>query len=59
MAPKWFPFEEVPYDEMWPDDIYWMPKVLAGKKVVGEFTIVDEKLDNYKLDEVDHFPVGV
>jgi hypothetical protein len=41
MAPQWFSIDAVPYDTMWPDDIYWLPKVLDGKLVRGEF-IFDE-----------------
>ena len=37
MAPKWFNLHEIPYDKMWDDDILWLPKVLAGKIVEGNF----------------------
>lgn len=37
MRPQWFAFGDVPYEEMWPDDRFWLPKVLAGKKVAGRF----------------------
>lgn len=35
--PEWVPFEGVPYDRMWEDDRLWLPGVLEGKTVVGEF----------------------
>lgn len=38
MAPQWFPLSNIPYDEMWEDDRYWMPQVLAGKKLRTVFT---------------------
>jgi 8-oxo-dGTP pyrophosphatase MutT (NUDIX family) len=41
MAPKWFPFEEIPYESMWPDDKYWLPLVLKGKKVRASFVFGD------------------
>ena len=28
MAPKWFNINEIPFTEMWEDDILWLPKVL-------------------------------
>ena len=28
MIPKWFHINEIPFDEMWPDDVYWFPFVL-------------------------------
>jgi 8-oxo-dGTP diphosphatase / 2-hydroxy-dATP diphosphatase len=37
MKPQWFPYESVPYDDMWPDDTYWLPKVLENKLVEGLF----------------------
>lgn len=39
MAPRWFGVQDVPYDEMWPDDRYWLPHVLAGAQVEGEFEL--------------------
>jgi 8-oxo-dGTP pyrophosphatase MutT (NUDIX family) len=43
MAPKWFAKSEIPYDIMWPDDPFWLPRVLEGKKITA----------NFKLDEND------
>jgi len=37
MMPKWFLFNEIPYKDMWPDDIHWLPHILAGKKVEADF----------------------
>lgn len=38
MKPAWFKLEDIPYKKMWPDDIYWLPKVLEGKFVDASFT---------------------
>ena len=37
MAPAWFAVDKIPYDQMWDDDIYWMPRVLAGERVRATF----------------------
>jgi len=37
MKPYWFDISEIPYDEMFTDDIYWLPMVLEGKKINGVF----------------------
>jgi len=37
MKPKWFSVDEIPYDHMWPDDRYWIPLFLKGKKFKGKF----------------------
>ncbi|WP_255168770.1 8-oxo-dGTP diphosphatase [Natrononativus amylolyticus] len=35
--PEWVAFEDVPYDRMWDDDSLWLPGVLEGRTVRGEF----------------------
>jgi 8-oxo-dGTP diphosphatase/2-hydroxy-dATP diphosphatase len=37
MKPQWFSIPDIPYDQMWPDDRYWLPLLLAGKKFKGTF----------------------
>lgn len=37
MRPQWFTIDAIPYDEMWPDDIHWVPVFLAGKKFRTKF----------------------
>ncbi len=37
MAPKWFPIAAIPFSQMWPDDIHWLPKVIQGNIITGEF----------------------
>ncbi len=34
---KWFDFNEIPYENMWPDDKIWMPIMLQGKNFEGTF----------------------
>jgi len=37
MRPEWFAIDEIPYSQMWPDDIFWLPSCLAGKQCNGAF----------------------
>ena len=37
MDPKWFSATKIPFKEMWPDDIYWLPKVIKGKSLKAMF----------------------
>jgi len=37
MRPQWFTLEEIPFVDMWPDDIHWIPLFLQGKKFKGRF----------------------
>ncbi len=47
MQPQWFPFNHIPYDQMWADGRYWLPRVLAGESFRARFTF---KPDNVNLD---------
>jgi 8-oxo-dGTP diphosphatase / 2-hydroxy-dATP diphosphatase len=37
MRPQWFEINTIPYKEMWPDDIYWLPELLKGRCFTGSF----------------------
>lgn len=37
MNPKWFNIKDIPYDKMFPDDKYWLPLILQGKKIRAYF----------------------
>jgi 8-oxo-dGTP diphosphatase/2-hydroxy-dATP diphosphatase len=41
MRPEWFPVDAIPYDTMWPDDQYWIPIFLEGKKFRTRFLFGD------------------
>lgn len=52
MAPKWFNKNNLPFKLMWSDDIYWLPKVLDGKKIKAEFLFGEnDTLLDYKVKE--------
>ena len=54
MKPQWYTIDAIPYDEMWPDDIHWIPVFLAGKKFRTKFLFGegDSVLENY-VEETD------
>ncbi|MDP2629665.1 MAG: 8-oxo-dGTP diphosphatase [Candidatus Harrisonbacteria bacterium] len=37
MKPEWFHVDEIPFAQMWPDDIHWIPLFLERKKFKGRF----------------------
>lgn len=51
MKPKWFKIDQIPYNQMWSDDSYWIPYVLSGKKVKADFLfdgnqkVIDKKIE--------------
>lgn len=37
MQPQWFHADEIPFHDMWPDDVHWFPLFLSGRKFTGQF----------------------
>jgi 8-oxo-dGTP pyrophosphatase MutT (NUDIX family) len=61
MQPEWFPLSDIPYDNMWKDDKYWLPLVLQGKKIKATFNFMnnddtlgtdDNEILDYMINEV-------
>lgn len=54
MKPEWFFIDEIPFQSMWPDDVYWMPMFLSDKNFIGKFVfgegdvILDKNLKEVK-----------
>ena len=42
MQPKWFSIDSIPYNQMLPDDKYWLPLILEGKKIDAYFDFDEE-----------------
>ena len=54
MRPMWYSNDDIPFKDMWPDDILWFPLLLQNKTFYGYFKF--QGMDNivdYKLEEVD------
>lgn len=50
MAPKWFKFDKIPYDQMWEDDILWLPEVLKGNLIEADFLFDEnQKMIEHKI----------
>ena len=52
MNPKWFDIKKLPFNQMLPDDKYWLPLVLDGKKIKAYFKfIIKRDRGNIKIEE--------
>ena len=52
MHPMWSAIDAIPYDEMWQDDAYWLPRVLDGEAIKAEFSFAEdnETVTDWKID---------
>lgn len=56
MRPEWFAVDKLPFNEMWPADVRWLPSVLEGKKIVGKCIFGEgEVVRDFVFREVDGF----
>lgn len=48
MRPQWFLVSQIPFENMWSDDILWLPRLLSGKLLRASFTFgeQDEVIDH-------------
>ncbi len=48
-APFWCATSRIPYAQMWEDDVLWLPYLLDGTSVLGEFLMHEERLLAHRL----------
>ncbi|XP_020659948.3 oxidized purine nucleoside triphosphate hydrolase [Pogona vitticeps] len=54
MRPQWFELDQVPFKNMWPDDVYWFPLLLQKKLFCGYFKFQgQDTILEYTLKEVE------
>ena len=50
MAPKWFLFSEIPYEQMWDSDKFWLPIILKGEKLEADFVFKKgDKIEKHNI----------
>jgi 8-oxo-dGTP pyrophosphatase MutT (NUDIX family) len=57
MSPKWYDVENIPIEQCWDDDKFWLPKVIEGKKIYGWFIFGGDNntLKEHKIQETSSF----
>ena len=58
-VPFWVPVHEVPYERMWADDEKWLPQVLEGQCLLGDFTFNGDRMLTDSVMIVDKFEDGM
>jgi len=55
MLPSWFHFADIPFENMWSDDIHWMPMFLKDKLFRGKIWFDDDEktILDLNLEEVE------
>jgi 8-oxo-dGTP diphosphatase/2-hydroxy-dATP diphosphatase len=54
MKPQWFAKDEIPFENMWPDDSYWFPLFLQKQKFEGKFVFGEgDAVLEYTLNPVE------
>ena len=48
---NWFDINDIPFSSMWADDKHWLPRVLAGERLFGDFWYSPDliELTNFNL----------
>jgi len=50
MRPAWFLYKNIPYEKMWADDIYWMPRALSGERLKGKVWFTEDDTSIEKME---------
>lgn len=53
--PFWCTIDALPFNQMWADDIHWLPLILNGKKFKGYFIFDDDVMLSKQVTVVDKF----
>jgi 8-oxo-dGTP diphosphatase len=52
-SPRWCDLSEIPFDDMWEDDRYWLPLVIQGRRFSGYWIFDGDRMVDYRLEILD------
>ncbi|WP_263078239.1 8-oxo-dGTP diphosphatase [Endozoicomonas sp. Mp262] len=47
--PLWFHLDQIPYDEMWEDDRYWLPLLIKNQPFKGRYLFDNDNMLDFQL----------
>ena len=52
MLPRWFNIKDIPFEDMWDDDKYWLMDILDGKKIKRASFVFEEngRVKEYNIE---------
>ncbi len=48
--PFWIDIDDMPYKQMWEDDLLWLPHVIKGKKISGRYIFDEDNMLSYSME---------
>jgi len=48
--PLWTPMNEIPFDEMWEDDRYWLPMMIRGERFQTRWIFDGDRMLDYEIE---------
>ena len=48
--PLWTPIDEIPYDLMWEDDRYWIPRMIRGERFRTRWIFDGDRMVDYNIE---------
>lgn len=49
--PLWFELDAIPYEEMWADDVLWLPILLQGGRFAGRFIFDGDAMLDHAINQ--------
>ena len=52
--PLWVPIDRIPFEKMWEDDRYWLPKLIRGEKFQTRWIFDGDSMLDYDIEPAGH-----
>jgi 8-oxo-dGTP diphosphatase len=52
--PMWLRQDEIPYDQMWEDDKFWLPMVIRGERFLSRWIFDGDRMLDYHIEPDGH-----